>query len=337
MNRLIVFALIIIVGLISCGKEQTGPDETSNSLFTRTAIPVFESPLDLAADPSVLRSGDTLFIYYTAENGIAVALSTDDGNTWNIPDGNGQEDFIALAKQPNDWDQTLETADVVKVERGYKMYYTGYRENESDNAHLANYEIGLATSNDGINFLRHPLSQNQALISRDTTNENTYDRHAMTSPGVVYYNDAYFMIYAGWNVTDDWTGENAGIRILGATSSDGVNWDKLSAPIIQASDIAFSPDVNEASLIRSEDGFWYIPFSTDVSIGIARSTTFSEGYDIYPAAIVSPDYDWDSEVTAPDGLIEDGKMKLWYHGVKAPAYWPWVIGYSEAVYPLQWD
>jgi len=42
------------------------------------------------------------------------------------------------------------------------------------------------------------------------------------------------------------------------------------------------------------------------------------------------------ELTAPDGLIENGKLRLWYHGVKAPLYFPWPVGYAEADYPLEW-
>ncbi|MEM1121311.1 MAG: hypothetical protein AAGJ18_12740 [Bacteroidota bacterium] len=75
----------------------------------------------------------------------------------------------------------------------------------------------------------------------------------------------------------------------------------------------------------------------DGSKGVAHSIDFVDSYDIYPRAIVQPEFDWDSEVTAPDGIIEEGKMRIWYHGVKAPVYFPWVIGYSEANFPLEWE
>ena len=160
----------------------------------------------------------------------------------------------------------------------------------------------------------------------------------MTSPGVVFENGTYYMIYAGWNVTDQWTGPNAGIRILGATSQDGITWTKRETPILVPSDVSFSPDVNEATLFKTDDGFWYIPFSTDKSIGIARSTRFTGPYEVFPETIVAPKFDWDSEVTAPDGFVENGKMHLWFHGVKVEGetFWPWVIGQTEADYPLNW-
>lgn len=34
------------------------------------------------------------------------------------------------------------------------MYYSGYREGESDNPHVENYEIGMAVSSNGIDFNR---------------------------------------------------------------------------------------------------------------------------------------------------------------------------------------
>lgn len=317
--------------------EET-PSPSSQQLFIRSEIPVFESPLELAADPSILRIGDSLMMYYSAENRIiGLVISTDDGKTWNTPDGDNSQDYPVFRADTSQWDETLETIDVLQVENEYWMYYTGYIEGEDDNEGIVNnYEIGLAISSDGINFRRHPQSINQPILSRDISDDNTDDRHAMTSPGVVYENGSFYMIYAGWNVHDNWTGPNAGIRILGATSPDGITWTKSENPIILPTEVSYSPDINEASLLKSDDGYWYIPFSTQSSIGLARSTSFTGPYDIYKEAIVSPQYSWDSEVTAPDGLIENGKMKLWYHGVKSPIYWPWVIGYSEADYPLDW-
>lgn len=337
-NRIYSISLSLgVLILTACANDSSNPQPSSTDLFSRSANAVYESPIGLAADPAVLMTGDTLLLYYTAEEGIAVVYSIDDGSSWQYPDSDNTKDYIALTKRADHWDQTLETADVIKVGSEYKMYYTGYREGEGDTKHIANYEIGLATSQDGFHFTRHLQSMNAAIVGRDISDENTYDRHAMTSPAVVYADDIYHMIYAGWNVANDWTGPNAGIRILGATSMDGVQWKKIDRPLLIPTDVTYSPDINEASLMRSEDGFWYIPFSTDKSIGLARSLDFAEGYTIYPEAIISPQYDWDSEVTAPDGFIDGDKMRLWYHGVKEPTYWPWVIGYAETDYPIDWQ
>lgn len=329
--------LLLLFPFLSCVEDYNGAVVTGERLFVVAETPVFESPLDLAADPSILKSGDTLFLYYSAEGGIGVAYSLNDGETWNMPDNNAASDYLALARQPDNWDNTLETVEVLWVNGTYQMYYTGYREGESDNEHVENYEIGLAESSDGFNFVRHPQSVDEAILKRNRSDDNALDRHAMTSPGIVFADGVYHMIYAGWNVANDWTGPNAGIRILGATSTDGVEWNKVAEPIILPAEVTYSPDINEASLLKADDGTWYIPFSTDRSIGIARSSTFAGAYEVYPRAIVSPNSNWASEVTAPDAIITDGKMRIWYHGVKEPEFWPWVIGYSEADYPLEWN
>ncbi len=335
---LLIFTSIFV--FIACNKEENPRDDDpmTTGLFSRTSEPVFESPSELAADPSLLKSGDTLYMYYSAENFIiAVVISLDDGKTWRSPDGNNSVDYAALHASEDGWDQTLETIDVIKVGDEFWMYYSGYIEGIDDNGGtISQYEIGLATSTNGLDFTHHPESIEGPILARDVSDKNTLDRDAMTSPGVVYEGGKFYMIYAGWNVQENWTMPNAGIRLLGAISDDGVNWTKLEDPIIKPTEVAYSQDINEAALFKSDDGYWYIPFSTGSSIGIARSTSFTGPYDIYPKAIVDPEFDWDSEVTAPDGFIEDGEMRLWYHGVKAPLYWPWVIGYSEANYPLDW-
>lgn len=328
---------VLTFGLISCNKDT--PDVMSDhSLFMSKEKPIYTSPLDLAADPSVLKVADTLFLYFSAADyEIGIVYSLDNGLTWNVPDGNTNEDYGAIRSRPDEWDQTLETIDVMQVGGVYYMYYTGYRENESDNAHVENYEIGLAVSTNGIDFTRHPSSQEGPVLARDISDMNSFDRHAMTSPAVQYVDGQFYMTYTGWNVAQDWTGPNAGFRIMGATSSDGVVWTKHSTPLIESSEITYSPDINESSLIYSEqDNTWYIPFSTDMSIGIARSSTFQGPYEVYEEAIIKPNDTWAGEVTAPDGIIDDGKMRLWYHGVETPSYWPWVIGYSEADFPLDW-
>ncbi len=339
------FLLLIICLCISCAKDEIQvtiheeQDSTPVSdLFTVTADPIFESPLGIAGDPSILKDGDVLRMYYSAENfKIATVNSIDNGLTWNSPDGNTEDDYASLTGQADNWDSTLETNEVLKVEDTFYMYYSGYREDNIDNDYVANYEIGLATSEDGINFTRHPNSMNEPLLGRDLTDMNTNDRHAMTSPGVQFVNGQFYMTYTGWNVTDNWTGPNAGFKLLGATSVDGINWTKLDEPILTPEDIEWSPDINETTLIYSEeDGFWYIVFSTDVNIGLARSSNFEGPYDVNPQAIVIPNLDWASEVTAPDGFIENGKFRIWYHGVAAPLYFPWLVGYAEADYPLEW-
>ena len=333
-NIVTIWTLIILIA--SCDKSN--PDIPEYTLFETKSDPVYESPLSLAADPSILRVSDTIFMYFSAADyEIGIVFSLDNGENWIVPDGNVNEDYGAISGQPDNWDQTLETVDVIKVNDLYYMYYTGYRENESDNEHVENYEIGLATSANGIDFTRHPSSENGSILGRDLSNINSNDRHAMTSPAVQYVDGQFFMTYTGWNVAQDWTGPNAGFKILGATSDDGINWTKLSTPLIESFEVGYSPDINESSLIYSaETNEWYIPFSTDISIGIAKASNFGGSYEVFPESIIRPNNSWGGEVTAPDGVIENGKMRLWYHGVETPLYWPWVIGYSEADFPLNW-
>jgi len=220
-NYFVVFTLVFLM-ISGCKKEETIKEDivpVSEELFVRSVDPVFESPLDLAADPSIIKMGDSPIMYYSAEEIssderiFGVVVSEDNGETWSAPDGNNERDYPAIYSQPEGWDNTLETVDVIKVGNEFWMYYSGYREGEADNEYVQNYEIGLAISSNGIDFTRHPQSVDNPIIPRNLTNENTNDRHALTSPGVVYDGENFYMIYAGWNVTDNWTGPNAGIRL----------------------------------------------------------------------------------------------------------------------------
>jgi len=117
--------------------------------------------------------------FSAADYEIGVVYSLNDGATWITSDGNATKDYGAISGQPDNWDKTLETVDVMKVNSLYYTYYTGYRENESDNEHVANYEIGLATSANGIDFTRHQTSENGPILGRDLRDINSNDRHAI--------------------------------------------------------------------------------------------------------------------------------------------------------------
>ena len=124
MLKHLLILFVLVFSLSACNKKEPSLDEVmqqSSALFERTETPVFESPLNLAADPSIIRTGDSLIMYYSAEEITSderifgVVVSEDNGETWSAPDGNNERDYPALYSQPDGWDNTLETVDVIKV------------------------------------------------------------------------------------------------------------------------------------------------------------------------------------------------------------------------------
>jgi len=95
---------------------------------------------------------------------------------------------------------------VLKVGNVYKMYYTGLGTNR---------QIGLATSTDGINWTK--LSSNPVFPKGPS---GAFDADHVDYASVIFYNNKYWMWYAGWN---------AGVRQIGlATSTDGLSWIRHS-------------------------------------------------------------------------------------------------------------
>lgn len=306
--------------------------------FVKHAGPVWEGTY-VAGDPCVIRYGGKLRMYYTSVDAIdgvehimIASAESDDGIAWtkSAPAGDGES--IALDVTAG-WDRYLETAEVVARTDGMMMWYGGYPAEAADTGKtVANGEIGLATSGDGITFTR---SQTTPVLARGTSADP--DWNALFSPAVVLDGGTYYMLYTGWAIDD--APATPFIGILGATSSDGVTWTKRSAPVLDGPSmgLAWIGTVKEVDLVKGPDGVWYLFFSSDGGIGLARSATSPFGpWDIHPEPVLVADQAWESEVIAPSVLIEDGRMRMWYMGFQ-PGFTDFAIGYAEAAFPFDWS
>lgn len=341
--RLVFVGLYLLV-LTGCGGGGGLSASTSNVLRINT--PVFESPLNIASDSAIIRiDASTLHMYYTAENAkIALVISTDNGQSWQHPTDSTVDDFAVLTGRPANWDKILETVDVVKVDNEYWMYYTGYRDGESDNTVVENYQVGLAISTDGgMSFTRtrDATSMNGPIIPMSASDDMAMDRHAITSPSVVLDNGVFYMVYTGWNTTDNFSGPGAGIWTLGATSVDGISWTKQAGPLLQLSDVSWADgSINESDIYLSSDGTWHFVFTAEEGIGLGRATTPFGPYTFSAGPLFSAQYDWEiAEIVAPNVIVEDGilvngsALRIWYTGIETDAFYPAVVGYAEAPYP----
>jgi predicted GH43/DUF377 family glycosyl hydrolase len=104
------------------------------------------------------------------------------------------------------WEYQIAVSSVIKVDSTYYMYYSGVNSGYS--------KIGLATSSDGINWIRH---SSNPVLQKDANWEGT----GVYYPSVIYENNVFKMVYM--NV-------NGSISAFGmATSTDGINWTKSSS------------------------------------------------------------------------------------------------------------
>ena len=328
-----VFFLLVFLG--ACTKDEPTNEKIE---FKKRAEPVWEG-LFTAADPSVIRDGDTLRMYYSSllvsptEKLLIAGAKSIDGLNW-IPSNNVKgKESVALDINANAWDNHLEAVTVLKQGNETWMYYCGYPE-EADVAGtiVAEGEIGLAKSSDNVTFTR---AFSDPILTLGTTNSK--DANALFSPTIIKEGNTYYMFYVGYCI------ENctpAFIGILGATSTDGENWTKLTQPIISGADLAleWAQVIKEPALVKGPDGIFYLFISGDKFIGVAKSNNILGPYEVYPDPILKIDYDWEStSVIAPSVLIENNKVRMWYMGVAASGTGAdFAIGYAESDFPFNW-
>jgi beta-xylosidase len=325
---------ILLFILLSCHEEAS----VSGIHFTKRPEPVWEG-VTTAADPSVIRDGDTLRMYYSslltdpAEKLVIAGAKSVDGINW-IPANNiEEEESVALDINAGEWDNHLEAVSVLRQGGETWMYYCGYEE-EADVAGtiVAEGQIGVAISANNKTFTR---SFTDPILSLGAT--NTKDANALFSPTVIKEGNTYYMLYVGYCI------ENctpAFIGILGATSTDGETWTKLSEPIISGTDfnLDWAEVIKEPAIVKGPDNIFYLFISGDTSIGVARSNSILGPYEVYPDPILTKTYDWEAySVIAPSVIIEDNKVRMWYMGVVASGSGAdFAIGYAECDFPFDW-
>ena len=277
----------------------------------------------MAADPTVIRDGDLYRMYFTGflpdpERSLIGMATSEDGIHWDWATPTDPENpiSIALDGRPGKWDQYLETAHIMKVQDEFWMYYTGYIPDA--NRFVSPYEIGLATSKDGINWSRASDEPVYRLA------QSGPDNGAMTSPAVVQWNNMFYMIYLGWQLDDQ--GEFVDFRIRGATSPDGLTWTRRAQPVFgpPSNELPWLDSAVEPTIMQASDEMFYLFITADdaenttspSSIAVLRSCHPFGPWEACPNPLVTMTEPWESiEIIAPHVIEDDGKLRMWYHGL----------------------
>jgi beta-xylosidase len=322
---------------ISCKEDAENDDLVGTIQFVKHETPVWQGQWT-AADPSVIRDGDTLRLYYssyildTNEKLVIAGAKSVDGINW-VPAKNNSGESIALDANPGQWDNHLEAISVIQDGDGLSMYYCGYEvEADVGGTIVAKGQIGLARSADKINFVRNATTP---ILSLGDANRR--DANALFSPTVIKEGDTYYMLYVGYCIENC---SPAFIGILGATSTDGIHWQKRQEPVIAGVDfdLPWANVIKEPAIVKGPDNMYYLFISGDETIGVARSKDIFGPYEVFPQPVMKKEYSWESTASiAPAVLIENGKARMWYMGVDASDTGAdFVIGYGEADFPFNW-
>ena len=155
----------------------------------------------------VIKENEQFKMYYTGRNAddrantvwsIGLAVSSD-GFNWR------KRENPVLSGIAGKWDSKIAVSDIRIIDGTYYLYYTG-------KANVYDHQIGLATSTDGINWIRY---NNNPIL----TSTQTWEGAGIYYPSIIKEDNQFVMVFQN----------SYGNRISGfglAYSTDGVNWTK---------------------------------------------------------------------------------------------------------------
>lgn len=205
--------------------------------------------------------------------------------TWNALSGNNSDGEIGRATADNpqgpwtvddmpvlSFDETSDLGGVgaphvIRTDDGYLMYY------DSFNMTGTNRSVGLATSDDGINWVK---SDSNPILKPQLDWEGTLTHQARVMP----VEDGYLMIY---RAAIQGVG---GMRIGVATSEDGITWQRADEPIL-------APD-----MLEDHRAIWY------TATAIVDDTVYLFA-ELMPLANVTDIFTFTSSVDSLSDLVEE--------------------------------
>ena len=232
---------------------------------------------------------------YRREKSLAVAFS-DDGIHWSEP-------IITLRNDlSTGWQERINRHCILKIDGRYRMWYTGQARGYSF--------IGLAESDDGINFRR--VGDDPVIIP-----ERHFEGMSVMNPCVLYENGRYRMWYAA--------GETFEPNVLAlAESDDGINWgkDRINPIYVKNPAKEYERDrVGGCQVLHTKLGYlmFYIGYR-DIHTACVCAALSPDGRTGWKRCklnpILSPDAgSWDSESCYKPSALFDGKSwRVWYNG-----------------------
>jgi len=253
---------------------------------------------------NVIKTSSGYSMYYAGRSSpwsfhyaIGLATSTD-GKSWTKFGTNP----ILDVGPSGAWDSGLvANPSVIQDDAELKMYYIG-----SDGAA---YNIGLATSSDGVSWVKHP-----APVLR-VGDVGEWDSALVANPSVIKDGSTYKMWYQG--------GDGLTTKIGYATSNDGVTWLKHTGPVLERGPSGFWDALASGLELPSvvKDGSVFMMWYFAALIGVIGYATSNDGvnWSKFDQPVLTPTPEsWDSGVVMePKVLIDGAEYKMYYTG-RAP-------------------
>lgn len=273
----------------------------------------------IASDPSIEMTPDGLVMLYTdldlstGRTVIARAVSSN-GIDWSTEGESGGIKGLAMAGQPDSWDQNVESAELVQNGAEWQMFFAGYRD-EGSPAKGFPAALWLATSTDGRSFTR--VSDEPVMLPTS----GWYDNDAIYSPTILFDGSTYHMIYVGHSYSDFSLIGAGGVYMLYASSQNGRDWTKAAEPVARPGQFADwrRDGLAEPWLLPNPAG-GYLLFYTGLdgekrTIGMATGPSPTGPWDFgtLPLVDIGAQGERDEhQVLAPSAVVQGDTLSLWY-------------------------
>ncbi|MBI2427777.1 MAG: hypothetical protein HYV29_03105 [Ignavibacteriales bacterium] len=229
--------------------EKKWVDYINNPVLTKTGKPIDWGGIGqpkIYSDDGIYRM---YYLNYSFPSPVSYAESND-GVNWSRPDSVP----ILVVGPAGSWDDGgTGPGPVYKVGSKYYMLYQGY------NSPTKHFQIGLASSIDGRNWVKHP----QPVF----TDSLVWEKNMMVASEVEIINEKYYMYYC--------SGDKIGL----AVSSNGLNWERYSTtPILTATQSWENGDISWVSVVKENAGYKMIYTNDDpvsysnIAFGVATSS-----------------------------------------------------------------
>ncbi len=295
---------------VSWGTNNTGWIDFKNNPVLRLSNTYWD--FQGVREPKILIENGIYKMWYlglanSSRSNVGYATSSD-GISWTKP-----YDYPVLTTgQPGSWDETAAIAGVVMKDSSvYKMYYFGWSDP------YGTWNIGLATSTDGINWTKYP-----SPILYGTTGWET--RIAPSS--ILKINGMYYMYYYSNLVEDN--------KIGLATSSDGINWTRYSGnPILEATQPWEGTGIYYPSVMKDSGIYKMIYMNKGDSFGIATSPdginwTKETNNPFFTKENTANKWG-DEDIAYPFFMKNGNEYRIYYSGIGVPGSDIYSIGFTS--------
>lgn len=205
------------------------------------------------SQPAILKEGNLYRMWYLGDAGSAnhyvLYAESSDGISWTRP-----YTGPVLSPGPHgSWDSlSVHPGAIIKDGNQYKMYYTGWSDT------YGAWHIGLATSENGILWTKHPYPVLYGGVGQE---------QQIGATSIVKIGSTYFLYYFGGNYPQTW-------NIYLATSSDGISWVRHPSNPILSPDKPWEGDGIYYPSVIEDNGILRMVFMNQINdgFGIATST-----------------------------------------------------------------